>query len=375
MILRRPILLRFNDYMQECIKVLESSEEALPSDHIICQHVRLARISEDIAVEFAMDDPKVNLSISDGKVTYGIKTFEEKLEDLRQQNVMSPAIQLSSHVTNLYLHEIALHSQANVEDFKAPFTEETFRNAVSQVVLGPAHVDALVECQRSSRNVVETFLAMDFEIIFVLPVIFCKKISITICSRLTLDSCSHYIRRRCPHQAIHLGYNTRGDSKYHSRRRSRSRRKSLQVRKGISDDCQARRSFTSYEVSVHDPATFRPIQNHQAGAREGKDQRGGRAYHQAISVPCCFSTSHVATQLSIGGAPSPRTPSSERSCHSQYDGLTESSLGLIFSSSCDTSPVSSFSESHGTTASPTPAADDLTAALVVSHFTWSTNGR
>ncbi|KAF2668955.1 hypothetical protein BT63DRAFT_246462 [Microthyrium microscopicum] len=176
MILRRPILLRFNDFMQECINILETSEEALPSDKALCQHVQLARISEEIAIQFAMDDPGVNLSINDGKVSYGIKHHEKDLQDLRARNNEEPAIQLSSHVTNLYLHEIALHSQSNVDDFKAPFTEETFRAAVSQVVLGPSHVDALVQCQESCQNVVQTFLDIDIETIFMLPVIFSVRI-------------------------------------------------------------------------------------------------------------------------------------------------------------------------------------------------------
>jgi hypothetical protein len=176
MILRRPILLRFNDYLRECLETLESSasEGSLPSDKALCQHINLARVSEDIAIHFHMDDPAVSMTISEPKVSYGIKRHEQVLIDLRNKNVLSPSIQLSSHVTNLYLHEIALHSQNNVDDFKAPFTEETFRASVGQVVLGPGHVDALLECQTSCKNVIETFLSIDFETMFVLPVVFCK---------------------------------------------------------------------------------------------------------------------------------------------------------------------------------------------------------
>jgi hypothetical protein len=174
MILRRPILVHHNDFIDECLKALEGAPDALPSDRILCQHVRLARISEEIATQFAMDDPTVQLSISDGKVTYGIKHHEKDLSDLRARNLTDPALQLSSHVTNLYLHEIALHSQSNVDDFKAPFTEETFKTSVGQAVLGPNHVDALIQCEASCRNIIETFLSIDFEVLFVLPVIFCK---------------------------------------------------------------------------------------------------------------------------------------------------------------------------------------------------------
>jgi len=82
MVLRRPVLLRFNDYMRECIEFLETSPDALPSDRMLVQHVKLARIAEEIAIQFSMDDPNENLTITDGKVTYGIKHFEK---DLREQ--------------------------------------------------------------------------------------------------------------------------------------------------------------------------------------------------------------------------------------------------------------------------------------------------
>jgi hypothetical protein len=175
MILRRPILLRFNDFMRECLETLESSEGALPSDKLLCQHIHHARILEDIAVQFAMDDPAVNLTMTDGKVSYGIKHHEQSIAEIMARNLSSPAIQLSAHITNLYLHEIALHNQSNVEDFKAPFTEETFKSGGAQnIVLNENHVDALIECQNSCLKVIESFLSIDVDTIFLLPVIFCK---------------------------------------------------------------------------------------------------------------------------------------------------------------------------------------------------------
>ncbi|KAF2423339.1 hypothetical protein EJ08DRAFT_596193, partial [Tothia fuscella] len=174
MILRRPILVRHNEYMRECIEYLETADDALPSDKILCHHVKLANISEEIATRFMMDDPTVNLSISDGKVTYSITHFEQDLAKLRTHNVSDHAIKLADAVTNLYLHEIALHSQSNAADFKQPFTEETFKTAAGESVLGPQHVDALTACQQSCQDILDTFLSYEFEVIYALPVIFCK---------------------------------------------------------------------------------------------------------------------------------------------------------------------------------------------------------
>jgi hypothetical protein len=174
MVLRRPILVRYNEYMRECVEYLETADDALPSDKILCHHVKLAYVSEDIATRFMMDDPTHNLSISDGKVTYSIKHFEKDLAKLRTADVSDHAIQLADQVTNLYLHEIALHSQSNAADFKQPFTEETFKTAVGESVLGTQHVDALTACQQSCQDILDTFLSYEFDVIYALPVIFCE---------------------------------------------------------------------------------------------------------------------------------------------------------------------------------------------------------
>jgi hypothetical protein len=175
MILRRPILVRFTPYLKECIEILETSEDALPSDKILCQHVRIAHICEDIATQFAMDDPAINYTVTDHNVTFGIKHYAAALSDIRSSSSEASrdyTIRLADHVTNLYMHEIALHSQSNVDDFKGPWIQETFKTSVGDTVLGPEHIRALTACQQSCRDILDTFLSYEFEVTYVLPVIF-----------------------------------------------------------------------------------------------------------------------------------------------------------------------------------------------------------
>lgn len=86
MVLRRPILLRWTNYMAESVRILETSPEALASDKLLCQQVKLAHIGEKISVEFCMDDPSVEVTISDPKVIYALKIFENELNGLREEN-------------------------------------------------------------------------------------------------------------------------------------------------------------------------------------------------------------------------------------------------------------------------------------------------
>ncbi|KAF1990331.1 hypothetical protein K402DRAFT_410399 [Aulographum hederae CBS 113979] len=180
MVLRRPILLRFNEYMRECIEYLENAPDALPSDKLLVQHVKLARIAEEISIQFSMDDPNENLSISDGKVTYGIKHFEKDLREQVHRDTVDPSLRLGVFVTDLYIHEIALHYNQNVEDFHAPFTEGSKPHQASQPILGTHHVDALGACQLACRHILDEFLGLDFHVLYALPIIFSVRVVYTL---------------------------------------------------------------------------------------------------------------------------------------------------------------------------------------------------
>jgi hypothetical protein len=86
MVLRRPILLRWTKYMEESVKILETSPEALPSDKMLCQHAKLAHIGESISVQFCMDDPSTEVTITEPKVIYALRMFENELQQLRDEN-------------------------------------------------------------------------------------------------------------------------------------------------------------------------------------------------------------------------------------------------------------------------------------------------
>lgn len=123
--------------MQECIDVLENSPEAIPSDRLLTQYVRIQYVSdgtwaanqlltidcrkicEEISVAFFMDDASATtISITDPKVSYTLDIYEQKLKDweaklpieLSQPSMSQLKQQLMffRDVTELYLHEIAM---------------------------------------------------------------------------------------------------------------------------------------------------------------------------------------------------------------------------------------------------------------------------
>lgn len=191
--LRRPNLIRWTSFMEECIEVLDTSPDALPTDKSFCHWIRSQHIAEDIGTQFSMDDPGATVNISDPKVQYAMKGFEIELEKWVSQippesnsrkysdpyqcqpssNPHAAGLQVTEHVVNLYMHEVAMHVDHNVEEFKPPFTDALLRDASAtgeQMTLTGTHIAALSICLKSIDGIFHNFLQFDVEVIRCLPV-------------------------------------------------------------------------------------------------------------------------------------------------------------------------------------------------------------
>lgn len=175
MVLRRPNLIRWTNYMKECIEVLESHPDAAPSDKLFCQHIKIQRICEDIGLTFLMDDSTANVSITDPKVSYALNVLENKLKEWKENippECRNRDLEFFEHVTSLYLHEIALHFNHNVDDFRVPFTEESLKSvANTSDTLTQNQMAALEACVKSSHGIMDTILSYDTRDFMSLPML------------------------------------------------------------------------------------------------------------------------------------------------------------------------------------------------------------
>jgi hypothetical protein len=86
MTLRRPLLVRWSAYMDESLEVLAKAPDALPSDKWLAHLVRSQHIAEEVSYQFSMDDPPSDVSITQTKVQYQMKTFEKQLDEWRRNS-------------------------------------------------------------------------------------------------------------------------------------------------------------------------------------------------------------------------------------------------------------------------------------------------
>lgn len=86
------------------------------------------------------------------------------------------AIALIKHmesIINLYMHEIAMHHNHNIDDFKPPYNIAPSEAGPDEPdSITPAHIESLTICQESIHSAFNSFLALDPTVIRALPTIF-----------------------------------------------------------------------------------------------------------------------------------------------------------------------------------------------------------
>ncbi|KAK5990923.1 Transcription factor pbcR-like protein [Cladobotryum mycophilum] len=173
MSLRRPNLIRWTPFMAESMEILEKSPEAAPTDKYFCHLVWTHRLAEEVGAQFSLDDTSSAVNISDARTQYALRALERDLDKYVAsvpKNLMQPTLQLSFNVVNLYMHEMALHSDT-AEQWRPPFNTEALKDSlVGSEPLSAAHINALSACLTAIDGVFDTFLSMDVLSIRCLPV-------------------------------------------------------------------------------------------------------------------------------------------------------------------------------------------------------------
>ncbi|KAL8937384.1 MAG: hypothetical protein Q9216_004454 [Gyalolechia sp. 2 TL-2023] len=179
--LRRTNLIRWNEYMDECLEFLNTSPEALPSDLVLVEWVRLQRLADDVGNQISEDDSS-NVGISDIKTQYALKGFERQMTDWEKQaskQTNSLSLTFNFHVANLYMHEFATHLDQTLEfpNFARVPEGREEKSKTRPQVLTTAHISALTTCLTSIHGMFDTILRMSPEDVRNVPVFFFVRVS------------------------------------------------------------------------------------------------------------------------------------------------------------------------------------------------------
>lgn len=85
MALHRPNLIRWNAFMDESLQLLQTSPDAAPSDAYFCHLVWAHHLSEEVGVQFALDDPSTDINMNDPRTQYILRGLEQNLKQYKEK--------------------------------------------------------------------------------------------------------------------------------------------------------------------------------------------------------------------------------------------------------------------------------------------------
>lgn len=69
--------------MDECLDILESSADSLPTDKSLIYFAKIANIVEEASYQFSLHDPASSIDFEDPRIQFALKAFEKRLEEWR----------------------------------------------------------------------------------------------------------------------------------------------------------------------------------------------------------------------------------------------------------------------------------------------------
>ncbi|KAJ6261735.1 hypothetical protein Dda_2534 [Drechslerella dactyloides] len=190
MSLRRPNLLRYSEYIGECVDFIEKSPEATINDKIICQWVKLQRITEEVGIAFGYEDSVAKVNLAETRIQFALKGFERQLEEWEKNlptELETKTVRLASHTLSLFMHEVALHGDHSVDDFRMPFMTEKLIAQPESVKPPPGlsqltqtHINALFTCLSSAHGLLDRFLQLTVDEMRCLPVLFFARVAYSV---------------------------------------------------------------------------------------------------------------------------------------------------------------------------------------------------
>ncbi|KAF3276299.1 hypothetical protein TWF970_006271 [Orbilia oligospora] len=189
MSLRRPNLLRYSAYMGECVEFIEKSPEATLHDRIICQWVKLQRITEEVGIAFGYEDSVAKVNLAETRIQFALKGFERQLEEWEKNlppDCETKTVRLASYTLSLFMHEVALHGDHSTEDFRPPFLTERLIRQPDSVKPGSmpqltqTHIHALFSCLSSAHGLLDGFLNITVDELRCVPVLFFARVAYSI---------------------------------------------------------------------------------------------------------------------------------------------------------------------------------------------------
>ncbi|PTB72111.1 hypothetical protein M440DRAFT_1465841 [Trichoderma longibrachiatum ATCC 18648] len=194
---RRPSVLRYGSWVDDCIRVLEAAPARLLSDRRLVEWTRLQIIAEECMSAAGLDNES-NVCLTDDRIRRVLKYGIERAMSWKQQvspDIIHEPMIIHYHMVLISLHEPAFYDGHDMQDFRPPYRlrplplVKSLENSDSITI-----ANSLAQCVSSAQVVINTFLSIPTNTLRVMPVIVYTRITYAAVTLIKFD-----VSARMPH--------------------------------------------------------------------------------------------------------------------------------------------------------------------------------
>ncbi|KAJ5382835.1 hypothetical protein N7517_000746 [Penicillium concentricum] len=173
LILRRPNSLAWSSQYDDYVADLRRTKTS-PTDEFLCITVTAEGICHAVNQELSLTDSATSASLSDPTKLTRIQQYKSQIECLPLERIPSmnkSLVEFGRYASLLYLHELVLHVNHNIDEFKAPFSVKSLEtcNFIDMHDLDPSRISMLRAIIRAAQGLLDTFLGLSTSDMIALP--------------------------------------------------------------------------------------------------------------------------------------------------------------------------------------------------------------
>ncbi|OGM45254.1 hypothetical protein ABOM_006458 [Aspergillus bombycis] len=172
-ILRRPNSLawssQYNDYVADLRRT-----KASQTDEFLCTIVTSELICHAVSHELLLSDSASSVSLSDPEISIKVHQHKSQIECLPRDEISSIdkcLVEFGRFTNLLYLHELVLHVNHNISEFKAPFSVKSLETCTFIDIHNPdpSCFSMLRSIVQAAQGLLDCFLSLSTSDIIALP--------------------------------------------------------------------------------------------------------------------------------------------------------------------------------------------------------------
>ncbi|KAF2269952.1 hypothetical protein CC78DRAFT_529111 [Lojkania enalia] len=168
--LRRPNMLLYNSWMEECLALLQKSP--LIDDKRLVAWLKLQRIADEANTASGFDDASTSFSLSELRLQVILRVFERRMLDWQKsipQEVMSLSMMIEYHQNMLSMWEFAMDGgRYDAPDYRnrhlsLPALDDDSIQPESLLSRSALQINATIKCISAAHSLLDCFLQLSIE--------------------------------------------------------------------------------------------------------------------------------------------------------------------------------------------------------------------